>query len=530
MAGTGPSFSVGIFADTKQFSKAMRDAGNDTDRFEQTLKGFGIAAGAAFAAAGAAAVLYIGKSVKAASDLEQSIGGVESVFKEYSSAVEESSKVAAEAVGLSRNSYNQLATIIGTQLKAAGTSLDSLAGKTDGLIGISADLAATFGGPVVDAANAVTSALRGEFEPLRRYGIALSVAQIEAHALEMTSKTLASELTAAEKAAAAQDLIFRGAADAAGAFERESDTLAGKQERLKASLENISASVGEAFLPAIVDATDKFGLFVDELTSSPEFQKFLTDTSNTLSGMIPTLDDVLESFQELITNILPVMSELLGPLADVLGLVASGIGLVSTEASDSYTPLSDLITTIGNLAYFADLAFTALDDLSNGLDTGGSGWVTALNYMMPVTGQLQLLADLTTALRESLPALERAINGTSTWTDVDNLMQSLPIVGQWWTPRGVSGAQRQRGAVPFADGGIVMPRPGGTRAIIGEAGQAEAVIPLDRLETMMGKGSGTTVIVQGNVGWSPQQLADIVDRKQRQALALAGLNGIVGVR
>jgi hypothetical protein len=47
------------------------------------------------------------------------------------------------------------------------------------------------------------------------------------------------------------------------------------------------------------------------------------------------------------------------------------------------------------------------------------------------------------------------------------------------------------GGVKLATGGIVMPRPGGTLATIGEGGQAEAVIPLNKLGAMMGgKGGG----------------------------------------
>lgn len=45
--------------------------------------------------------------------------------------------------------------------------------------------------------------------------------------------------------------------------------------------------------------------------------------------------------------------------------------------------------------------------------------------------------------------------------------------------------------IKLAEGGIVPARPGGTSAIIGEAGQAEAVIPLDRMrEFGMGGGGG----------------------------------------
>lgn len=54
----------------------------------------------------------------------------------------------------------------------------------------------------------------------------------------------------------------------------------------------------------------------------------------------------------------------------------------------------------------------------------------------------------------------------------------------------------QIAGVPLAEGGIVMPRPGGTQATIGEAGQAEAVIPLDRAsEFGLGGGGGGTVVI-----------------------------------
>lgn len=48
--------------------------------------------------------------------------------------------------------------------------------------------------------------------------------------------------------------------------------------------------------------------------------------------------------------------------------------------------------------------------------------------------------------------------------------------------------------IPLAEGGVVMPRSGGTLATIGEAGSAEAVIPLDddRAKAMLGGGGGGT--------------------------------------
>jgi hypothetical protein len=47
----------------------------------------------------------------------------------------------------------------------------------------------------------------------------------------------------------------------------------------------------------------------------------------------------------------------------------------------------------------------------------------------------------------------------------------------------------------LADGGIVKASPGGTLALIGEGGQDEAVIPLDRMGSM--GGGDVNIYVQG---------------------------------
>jgi hypothetical protein len=47
----------------------------------------------------------------------------------------------------------------------------------------------------------------------------------------------------------------------------------------------------------------------------------------------------------------------------------------------------------------------------------------------------------------------------------------------------------------LADGGIVMPTMGGSLVNVAEAGKPEAVIPLDRLGSMTGKGMNITINV-----------------------------------
>lgn len=497
--------TVNVLADTKRFSSAMRSAGDNTDLLTKSIKGFGIAAAAAFTAAAVSTIAYAAKSIKSASELEQSIGGVEAVFKEYAGTVEETSKKAAQSLGLSRDAYNKVATIIGTQLKASGTTLDQLAGKTNDLVTVAADLAATFGGDVTEATTAVTSALRGEFEPLRRFGIALSVAQIETEALAMTQKTAASQLTATEKAAAAQSLIFKGAADATGQFGREADTLAGKQQRLKADLENIQATIGEALLPVVVEATDQFAAFIGELIEKPEFKRFLDDVTTSLQTLLPQVITAITNFGTFAYNILPDFRDILGVVNSTLKVLNNTLGDTSTKGSNAWKWISDLRYIMDNLAKVTEGVDKQIKSFNNGLNSLGTFGTIAKAAIDAFAGSL---VPIQRGL-EAIANLIKFINGTPVSTNVTN-----PATGRPYTS----------GGLKLAEGGIVMPRPGGVQATIAEAGEAEAVIPLSKMGSM-----GTTVVINGNVGYDAVELAREIARRQAQVNALTGVNRLIGV-
>ncbi|GMA34743.1 hypothetical protein [Demequina litorisediminis] len=254
----GQTIQVSVLADTKKFSRAMKQLGNDTgfSKLAAGAKKLGKAAAIATTALAAVAVVGAKKAVSAASDLQQSMGGVDAVFKDSAKQVHNWAKSAATDMGLSKNAYNTAATSIGTTLKNAGVPMKDLGKTTNNLIGLSSDLAATFGGDVQTATEAMGSALRGEFEPLRKYGISLSQAEINARALAKSGKTNEKQLTKTEKALATQELMYEQSADAQGAFARESNTLAGQQERLKAKFENIMATLGTYLLPVMTKVTE----------------------------------------------------------------------------------------------------------------------------------------------------------------------------------------------------------------------------------------------------------------------------------
>lgn len=76
--------------------------------------------------------------------------------------------------------------------------------------------------------------------------------------------------------------------------------------------------------------------------------------------------------------------------------------------------------------------------------------------------------------------------------------------------------------VPLAEGGIVQARPGGIQATIGEGGQDEAVIPLDRAgEFGLGGGGGNvTIIVNGGMLGTESEAYEFAKAVDRELLKL----------
>src|SRR5690606_29541410 len=98
---------------------------------------FKLAIAGAAAMAGTALVSFLTDSIAAAGDLEQSIGGVDAVFRESAGMIHEFGKNSAEAVGLSTNAFNELVTVTGAMLKNKG--IEDFAQKSLDLVKIGAD-------------------------------------------------------------------------------------------------------------------------------------------------------------------------------------------------------------------------------------------------------------------------------------------------------------------------------------------------------------------------------------------------------
>ena len=269
---------------TKMSGAGMAQAEKQTSKFKSGLNKASVGAGVALGA-----IVAFGKgAVDAASDTQQAIGSVESVFGKQASKVEAFSKGSAKNMGLASSAYLNYAALVGGALQNAGFSAEQSVGKSNSLMQRAADLAATYGGTTTDAVDAINAAIsRGEFDPLEKYNVSLNATSVNAEIAAKESKryneilskqadehgkttqaqqdaakaqsTLTGQALKHAKAQIAMRQIYDLSGKAAGQYAREQDSAAGSAQTAAAEFENMQSTLGTALLPAISMVSSALG-------------------------------------------------------------------------------------------------------------------------------------------------------------------------------------------------------------------------------------------------------------------------------
>lgn len=250
------TLKLNLLADVDQFSKGLKGARGDIDNLGYKIGQFAKTAAKAFAVVVAAAgvmAVKIGKdSIEAASNLNESITKTQVIFGDASKEIVAFSKTTAKSLGISQREALDAASTFATFGKAAGLTGKNLTSFSTDLTKLSSDFASFFNTDPADAIQAIGAALRGESEPIRRYGVLLNDATLKAQALKMGLYDGTGALDQQARVLAAYQVILNQTKDAQGDFARTSEGLANQQRILSAGIEDAKASLGQAFLPAAV--------------------------------------------------------------------------------------------------------------------------------------------------------------------------------------------------------------------------------------------------------------------------------------
>ncbi|MGO3662426.1 hypothetical protein [Microbacterium gubbeenense] len=391
MAKKSAILAVNIVGDARDATKAFKEAEKRARAMQNTFETAAKGATVALAGLGAAAWHVAG----VASEAQQAAGAVESVFGASSKAIQGYADDASKAVGLSSQSYNELAAVLGSQMKNMGLSGKSLTDETNNLIGLGADLAATFGGTTADAVSAVSSLLRGERDPIERYGVSIKQADVNARLAAMGLTGLEGEAAKAAERQATLALLTDQTSSALGQFERESDTAAGAQQRATAEWENAQAKLGEALLPTLVDLAGILEKVATWVAGNEETVRNLAIALGIFSGALVVARGAQIAMNiAMAANPVGLIITAIGALVAAIALIASNWEAVKKAVEPVITWLSEAIE---NVVGWIQAAIDGIGSFIDGFKSGfgnvvgnlfGANSATATVAYMPDTSRL----------------------------------------------------------------------------------------------------------------------------------------------
>lgn len=384
--------------------------------------------------------------------------------------------------------------IVDDKLRPAMSRLVTVTGSTteaQNLFQLAMDASAATGKPLETVATALGKAYNGQFASLTKLGIPMLDSVENAKALTAQSKLLEKAQLdynfqveqygpkskqakdAAEKLGAVQAKVNAIAQagtnwqkDLGEAFAGAAEKAINPMERLQVVFDEAKETIGYAFLPVIEKVIAVLTPLVDKL--APILAKLIED----LTPLFLTLVDAL----------LPLVEQLLPPLVELIAALVPVLVPIIEILTSLLVPIIKIVVAAFKawLGYFTPIV-KAVGVMVAALKTGFKGIVDAIKVPInTVIGALESFFNF-------------AIGGVNKLVDGINVL----LAGV----NAVTGMKLKVGKIPaikiprLAEGGIVMPRPGGVLANIAEAGQPEAVIPLDRLGSV---GSGNTYVININ--------------------------------
>jgi hypothetical protein len=253
------------------------------------LEGVGLGAGLAATSAITAGVAkmadVISDSISDASRLNEQMARSRVVFGDVAGEMASWASDAADAFGLSQRAALEASSGFGQFFQAAGKTQSGAAEMAKTMVALSADLASfnDLAGGSPEALEKLRAGLAGEAEPLRRLGVFLTAAKVQAKAMQLGLADASGEISEGAKIIARYNIILDETKLAQGDFARTSDGLANSQRSLAADMENLSAELGQALIPFaqemvrtfredLIPAIRQAGVVLGEL--NPQFDEF----------------------------------------------------------------------------------------------------------------------------------------------------------------------------------------------------------------------------------------------------------------
>jgi|LULW01.1.fsa_nt_gb hypothetical protein len=275
MATTVDTLLVRIEADMSDLRRTLRRVEQQTEqsqrKMSQSMGRMGTAIKGALGVAAVAIVANFGKElVRLGSSVEEMQAKSSVVFGRFVQDVRSDLEAFGDSVGRSTFELEAMASSVQDTFVPLGFARGEAADLSVQLTKLAVDVASFNNAQDVPTMQAFQSALVGNHEAVRRFGIVITEAELQAELFRMGIKENAADVDAQTKVQARLNLILAGTSDAQGDAARTADSFANRSKALNAALEELGVAVITPLLPLLADIV---GALVDATNATKDFLK-----------------------------------------------------------------------------------------------------------------------------------------------------------------------------------------------------------------------------------------------------------------
>lgn len=274
--------------DLNENEEAMKQLGQTTEDVGKKLEGIGskltsIGSSLKWISTGAAAGLT--GMFNAASDLNENLNKTEVVFGDLSEEIEAWSKSTLTNFGIAQSSALEMSSFFGDMATSMGLTTEQAAEMGKELVGRAGDMASFKNVSLEVAQNGLAAIFTGQAQSLKKFGIVMTEANLEAYALAQGIGKQYSEMDQAEKVMLRYQYVMDQTKNAAGDFANTSDGAANSVRVAKESFKEAAATLGQEVIPLVLPLIQGVTDLVQGINSLDEGTKNLIVTGLAVTAM-----------------------------------------------------------------------------------------------------------------------------------------------------------------------------------------------------------------------------------------------------
>jgi TP901 family phage tail tape measure protein len=303
------------------FKKKIETVGKDLDGVGKRMEKFGKKASTfltlPLVGVGTAMLL-------SASEAEEAGSKFDAVFKDLAKPTREWAEETAKALSRSRFELEDFLATLQDTFVPLGFARDTAADMSKEVTKLAIDLASFNNIAEPDVIRDLQSALVGNTETVRKYGIIITQATLNQELLNMGVRGGVKAATEAQKAQARLNIILDSTTDAQGDAERTAGSFANQLKALQADIKEVAILLGQELIPF---AKELIEVIRPILRGFADLDKGTKRLIVIFGGIATALGPVITSLTAM-SKVLPIVSRLILGLATPTGFIIGTLGLL----------------------------------------------------------------------------------------------------------------------------------------------------------------------------------------------------------